>query len=283
MSIKVEDPIRRPTRSAKIVTYRANSAPSTRIDSLITEEPLEIRVHGPGQDPVQVATIMRSPGNDFELAVGFLVSEGVISSRSDLATVCYCNLEGREEQRYNVVTVALTSPYLSRRSRNMTVSSSCGVCGTSAIDQIELEIAPIQTQFKIPARLILELPQRLRKRQKLFDATGGVHGAGIFGLDETVPLVREDVGRHNAMDKVIGKALMDGVLPLSCSIGVLSGRIAFELVQKAGFAGIAVLVSVGAPTSLAVSLAQRLNITLCGFVDLDHFNVYTHTDRVVFD
>lgn len=280
MSIKVSEPIRRPTSDAVVHTYRKGVATRRKSDTLISEEPLEIRAHGPGQIPVAVATIMRTPGSDFELAVGFLLSEGVLKSKGDLATVCYCNLEGSEEQRYNVVTVELRIPYLAGRDRQTPISSSCGICGTASIDQIERELDPIQSDLIVDPAVIGGAPAELRRRQKLFAKTGGVHGAALMDCGGTIKYCNEDVGRHNALDKVLGKALMDSKLPLSDSVAVLSGRIAFDMVQKAAMAGVPVVVAVGAPTNLAVELADRSNIALCGFTTDEHFNVYSHPERI---
>ena len=280
MSIKVEGEIRRPTAAAMVHTYREGFGLRSKSDTLITEEPLELRAHGPGQDPVAVATIMRTPGADFELAVGFLLSEGVLASKQDLATVCYCNLDGLEEQRYNVVTVELRIPYRPLRERETTVGSSCGICGTTTIDQIEKKLSPIDSGFAVSADVIRHAPGDLRRRQKLFAKTGGVHGAAIVDGKGATLYTNEDVGRHNALDKVLGKALMEAKLPLSNHIAVLSGRIAFDMVQKAAIAGVPVVVAVGAPTNLAVNLAERSGITLCGFTTPQHFNIYSHPERV---
>ncbi len=249
-------------------------------DQVITEEPLEIRIEAPGLPPEPYATIMRTPGNDFELAVGFLASEGVIAERRDFSTVCYCTLAATEEQRYNIVTVSLRNTPEGGRSRTTSVSSACGVCGSQTIADVRQRVAPIDSDAAVSAPALTRLPERLRKRQRLFETTGAVHAAGLADLAGDVLLCREDVGRHNAVDKLVGKALMDGDWPLQNKVLVLSGRIAFELVQKAALASIPIIAAVGAPSSLAIELARECNITLAGFVGPDHFNVYSHPERI---
>jgi FdhD protein len=252
-----------------------------RSDRLAGEEPLEIRAAGPGQEAVRVAVTMRTPGNDFELAAGFLHSEGLLGSRLELAEIKYCTDVELGEQAYNVVTVHLRRPFEAALvQRNFGVTSACGVCGKASIDSIEVSSLPLPEGPRVPATVIGELPDRLRAAQRTFERTGGLHATGLFGPDGELGLVREDVGRHNALDKVIGNRLLEGAIPLGDSIALVSGRASFELVQKAAVAGIPVLCAVGAPSSLAVDAARRLGLTLAGFVRDGSFNVYAGASRV---
>jgi len=254
---------------------------SERPDDLATEEPMEIRVHGPGSDPVSVAITMRTPGSDFELAAGFLFTEGLIEGRDDLRRVSYCEDLPADEQHYNVVTVSLTRAFgPDALRRNFFASSSCGICGKATLDQIEVRCRPVAAGPVLKAEIIARLPEGLRKAQKVFDRTGGLHAAGLFAPDGTLLTLREDVGRHNAVDKVVGEAVFAGDLPLADRVLQVSGRMSFEIVQKAARAGIALVSAVSAPSSLAVETAERLGMTLVGFVRDGRFNVYTHPDRI---
>ena len=252
-----------------------------RNDRLAGEEPLEIRAAGPGQTAVRVAVTMRTPGNDFELAAGFLHSEGLLMSRSELSEIKYCTDVELGEQTYNVVTVHLRRPFEAELvQRNFGMTSACGVCGKASIDSIEVASAPLAEGPVVAAAVIAGLPERLRAAQRTFERTGGLHATGLFGADGELQLVREDVGRHNALDKVIGNRMLDGSTPLSSSLALVSGRASFELVQKAAVAGIPMLCAVGAPSSLAVDAARRLGLTLVGFVRDGRFNVYAGASRV---
>jgi FdhD protein len=249
-------------------------------DRLATEEPMEIRVAGPGQAPSPVAVTMRTPGHDFELAVGFLLSEGIIGP-SDVAAVKYCELPDDADQRYNVVTVELRRPYDSgTRARAFTVSSSCGLCGTTTLDDLERHCPPVAPGPPVPASVLHLLPERLRARQRLFDETGGLHGAALFGADGSECCTREDVGRHNAVDKVVGHAVLGRSVPLSGRVLMVSGRVSFEIVQKAAMAGVPVVGAVSAPSSLAVDAAGRLGVAVAGFIRGGRFNLYSHPERV---
>ena len=253
-----------------------------RPDKIVTEEPMEIRIHGLGQDARPLAVIMRTPGHDFELAVGFCVTEGIIDGPEDLAEVRYC-LGPNAEQEYNVVTVATRRPVdVAERARDFVSSASCGICGKTSLDQLEVMCAPLGAGLKLELSALVELPDRLRAGQAVFDATGGLHAAGRFdaAVGELL-LVREDVGRHNTVDKLIGNAALAGLLPLSDSVLVVSGRVSFEIVQKAARAGITVLIAVSAPSSLAVATAARLGMTLVGFVRDGRANVYSGSQRVL--
>jgi FdhD protein len=277
--VAVSEPIRTNATSARVVVVR-DGVRSERTDSLATEEPLEIRVQGPGQEQRQVAVTMRTPGGDFELAVGFLFTEGLIAP-GEVRRVAYCdNLPG-EDQRYNVVSVTLDrafDPELLRR--NFYATSSCGVCGKAALEDVEVRCEPLGAGLEVGLEVLLSLPGALRRAQKVFERTGGLHGAGLFTPEGEPVCVREDVGRHNAVDKVVGERYLAGDVPASGAILQVSGRASFEIVQKAAVAGIPVVSAVSAPSSLAVSAAERLGMTLVGFVREGRCNVYAHPERV---
>ena len=238
-------------------------------DEVITEEPLQIRVDGE-----DLAVTMRTPGNDFELAVGFLVGEGLARRKDDVAEVKYC-VGPDAEQEYNVVTVGMRSA-IAPVARSTAMTAACGLCGKRSIDELHVACDVLPSMPPIPLGLLASLPDRLRASQPLFERTGGVHAAGLFTRDGDAVCVREDVGRHNAVDKVVGWALLDGRLPLHDHVLVLSGRASFEMVQKAALAGVTTVVAVSAPSSLAVDAAVRLGLTLVAFGG----NVYAHRERV---
>jgi FdhD protein len=251
-----------------------------RNDTLAVEEPLEIRLNG---EPYVVT--MRTPGNDIDLTHGLLHSEGIIADRSDVVLARYCAGSGPDGvNSYNVLDVALAAsaklPELAAR-RNVVTTSACGICGTTTIEEV-LRDSPydLDAELTIPAALILSAPARLRQQQRAFDKTGGLHAAGLLGLDAEMICVREDVGRHNAVDKVIGWAIREQLLPLRRVILAVSGRASFELTQKAVLAGIPVLAAVSAPSSLAVELAEEAGLTLVGFVRGETMNIYTHAERI---
>jgi FdhD protein len=250
-----------------------------RRDTLAVEEPLEIRLGG---EPYLVT--MRTPGNDIDLAHGLLYSEGIIGERSDIVLARYCAGTGPDGiNTYNVLDVTLgsgVSPAAARR--NVTMSSACGICGTTTIEEVMRE-SPYGAaiDLSVPAELVLTAPIRLREHQRAFDQTGGLHAAGLLGMDSEMVCVREDVGRHNAVDKVIGWAIREQLLPLRQMILAVSGRASFELTQKAVLAGIPVLAAVSAPSSLAAELAERAGLTLVGFVRGETMNVYTHPERLI--
>ena len=244
---------------------------------------MEIRVHGPGQAPEALAVTMRTPGNDFELAVGFCRTEGILKSADDLASVAYC-LDDDVDQQYNVVTVRLRARVdLDERRRTFVANSSCGLCGKASIDQLEVACAAITAGAPVARSVLASLPQRLRDAQTVFDATGGLHASARFNFDGDLLALREDVGRHNALDKIVGHALLERELPLRDDLLAVSGRVSFEIVQKAAVAGIPIVCAVSAPSSLAVEAAERLGQTLIGFLRDDRFNVYTHPERVDLD
>jgi len=222
---------------------------------------------------------MRTPGNDFELAVGFLHTEGIISGAGDVATVRYCAVP-REEQHYNVVSVAVTHPLDVLPERNFYATSSCGICGKASLEAIEVRCAPVADGLTVTPEAIIGMPDALRAAQRVFERTGGLHAAALFQPSGELVEVREDVGRHNAVDKLIGSELLAGRLPLSDRVMMVSGRTSFEIVQKAATAGIPVVCAVSAPSSLAVDAARSFGITLIGFLRGTRFNVYTRPDRV---
>src|SRR5579864_874732 len=234
-------------------------------DSVAVEEPLEIRIGG-----TPVAVTMRTPGHDEELALGFCLSEGLQPTAAhpsaDLAA--------------NTIEVEAPAFDLSRLQRSFYTSSSCGVCGKGALEAVAVEAARVESQLRLPLSLVVQLPDRLREAQAAFAVTGGLHATGLFDARGELVCAREDVGRHNALDKVIGWAFGAGRLPLADAVLCVSGRLSFELVQKAAVAGCPVLVAVGAPSSLAVSLAEDRGITLCGFVRGGRANVYTEAWRI---
>jgi FdhD protein len=260
---------------------------SLRRDRLATEEPMEIRVHGPGQEPAPFAVAMRTPGNDFELAVGLCFTEGLVKSAGDVDTIAYCVVTDtgeRPEQQFNVVTVRLRRPVPDDlRERRYLASSSCGICGKAALDEVEVRCAPVAAGPRVAASTLRALPERLAEHQGVFDQTGGLHASARFTAAGGLLAVREDVGRHNALDKLIGHALLEGELPLSDRIVLVSGRLSFELVQKAAVSGVPVLCAVSAPSSLAVAAAERFGQTIVCFLRGSRFNVYAHADRIDLD
>jgi len=242
---------------------------------------MEIRIESPGAAPEPLAVTMRTPGHDFELAVGFCLSEGIVAGPDDVATVAYC-LRGAGPQEYNVVTVTTrVTVDLEAHRRAFAANASCGLCGKATLDQVETACGPVASDLTVTAAVLAGMPDTLRDAQKVFDATGGVHATGCFAPDGTLRVVREDVGRHNAFDKVVGWAALSGAMPLHDAVCIVSGRVSFEIVQKAAVAGIPVVGAVSAPSSLAVQAAERLGVTVVGFLRGDHFNVYTHPERVL--
>jgi len=273
-------PLPGPTTRTRVL-HVDGSVARERADRLATEEPLEIRVAGPGQETVQVAVTMRTPGRDFDLAAGFLFTEGLIARPDEVAEIRYCSDVARTEQEYNVVTVHLRGAFdASHLQRNFYATSSCGVCGKASLDQIEVACVPLAEGPAVTAATIAALPARLRAAQPAFERTGGLHAAGLFSAAGDLVAIAEDVGRHNALDKLLGAQLLRGATPLADRVVLVSGRASFELVQKAAVAGVPVLCAVSAPSSLAVDLARRLGMTLVGFLRGETFNVYAHASRV---
>lgn len=272
----------KPTQRRRIERVRIATSRAVGRDTLAAEEPLEIRVDGE-----QFAVTMRTPGHDFDLVAGFLVSEGIAVGADDIAAMRYCADDTPlAENTFNVIDAAIRgtgSVRAAARRRHVYTSSSCGICGLDSIEAVETATPYdlLADRTTVGEEVIGALPDRLRESQELFETTGGLHAAGIFSPDGTLEAIREDVGRHNAVDKVIGHAYSEGRLPLSGRILQVSGRASFELVQKAAMAGIPVLAAVSAPSSLAADLAERAGVTLVGFSRGATFNVYTHGDRIV--
>lgn len=276
----------RVTERRKVIRIR-DGVVSTRPDTLVAEEPLEIRLNGK-----PLAITMRTPGDDFALAAGFLVSEGVLAEQSDLQNIVYCagaTVDG--SNTYNVVDVK-TAPGVVipdiTLERNVYTTSSCGLCGKASLDAVRTTARwPIDDTHggdtppvRIDVELLAGLPDQLRAAQRVFDRTGGLHAAALFTEDGELLDIREDVGRHNAVDKLVGRALQNGGLPLSRTVLLVSGRASFELAQKAVMAGIPVLAAVSAPSSLAVDLAAETGLTLVGFLRGSSMNVYAGEDRI---
>jgi FdhD protein len=249
-------------------------------DEVAIEEPLEIRI---GQDPLAVT--MRTPGNDEELAAGFLLSEGIVRARSDLREIGRCTLPASLGNVLNVTLAASARFTPASVHRFGTISTSCGLCGKTSIEFIRQQFPPIDSKagIRIDATKLLELPKRLREAQGNFARTGGIHAAAIFDLDGKLVVLREDIGRHNAVDKAIGRAFLDELLPLGNHLMIVSGRSSLEIVQKALAAGIPIVAAVSAPSSLAVNFARESGQTLIGFLRPPTFNVYSHIERVAFD
>lgn len=264
-------------------------------DVLATEEPMEIRVTVQSAEPGaparthSVAVTMRTPGHDFELAAGFLFTEGLVTGRGAISRITYCS--GDEPQEYNLVDVRLRADSgfdPAALKRNFYMTSSCGICGKASLEAVENlgcavfpEPGGDSPGLQVDARVLQGLPDALRAAQPVFGRTGGLHAAGLFNPAGEVEAVREDVGRHNAVDKVVGHAFLEGRTPLSDSILAVSGRSSFEILQKAAMAGIPMVVAVGAPSSLAVEFARRFRMTLTGFTRTGGFNVYAGRERIL--
>ena len=268
----------RGTSRHRIVRY-ADGAGRSTVDALAAEEPLEIRVDGQA-----VSVTMRTPGHDFDLALGFCLTEGVIADAGEVATIRYC--VGRDErgnQTYNVVDVGrrVAGPVDESLRRRVYTTSSCGICGTASIEAVRKDSPVLGDGPRVRPATLLALPERLRDAQRIFASTGGLHAAGLFTAEGDLVAAREDVGRHNAVDKVLGWAAAQGLPPLRDSILAVSGRVAFEIVQKAWRMGVPVIAAVSAPTNLAVEVAAEANMTLVGFVRDGSMNVYSGDVRVI--
>ncbi len=268
----------------------SNNHITSKTDELATEEPLEIRVLRRDRDgggswvSFSIAVTMRTPGNDFELSAGFLFSEGVVKDKNQILQISYCKDPGVEQQ-FNIVSVFLSDDTLfdhQKLSRNVYTSSSCGICGKGSLELVKAvcETRPVGDIF-VSTKMLRQLPDIVRKSQGVFARTGGLHASALFDQDGNLVLLREDVGRHNALDKLVGAAFFSGKLPASNTILLLSGRASFELVQKAVLAGIPAIASVGAPSSLAVDLAREYGLTLVGFLRNDRFNLYSGEERIL--
>ena len=255
-------------------------------DLVAIEEPLEIRLGiGPKdqREQLNLSVTMRTPGNDKELALGFLFAEGIISSFEDVNSIEYCETV-KTEEKGNVIRAELAPSILineEKLTRHFYTNSSCGVCGKSSIQAIDVFIPTQHASFEtVDASLVCSLPSLMKEAQKVFEHTGGIHACGLFDVDGTLLKLREDVGRHNAVDKLIGAILIEKKIPASKSILVLSGRISFELVQKAARAGIQFIAAIGAPSSLAIDMAKKHHITMVGFLKNSSFNIYSGSERI---
>jgi FdhD protein len=254
-----------------------------RPDTLATEEPMELRLISDSLKQT-VAVTMRTPGADFELAAGFLYGEGIVSSPDDIEKISYCvDADVDAEQRYNIVNVELRGHDHDLRSlqRHFYTTSACGVCGKESLEQLELRgCSVIPPGSEVTPETIYSLPEKLQEAQGLFEATGGLHAAALFDAGGNLLALREDVGRHNATDKLVGWALLEGRLPLSNHVVMVSGRSSFEIMQKCLAAGVPVVCAISAPSSLAVDVARRFDMTLVGFLRGNRFNVYSGSERI---
>jgi FdhD protein len=253
-------------------------------DEIVTEEPLELRLVA-GRSTQTLAVTMRTPGNDFELAAGFVFNEGVVRARDEIAHVTYClDSQLDPDQRYNVVNVTLARanlPNLQRFERHFTITSACGVCGRAQLESLhDLGVKPLDDDTRISPELLYSLPSRMREAQRVFASTGGLHAAALFVERGSPNAVREDVGRHNAVDKLVGWGMLNGRLPFAGSVLMVSGRAGYEILQKSAVARIPIVCSISAPSSLAVTLAREFNITLAGFVRGERANVYSAPQRI---
>jgi FdhD protein len=274
----------RPGRTVETSIVRYDGSRGTRAyDSVVTEEPLELRLVAAATTHT-LAITMRTPGNDFELAAGFVSGEGIVRSRDEIVGVSYCvDPQIDAEQRYNIVNIELNSstlPDLTRFERHFTMNSSCGVCGRANLEALaDLGIEPLRDDVRVPIARLYELPARMHEAQRVFAATGGLHAGALFDASGTTLAVREDVGRHNAVDKLTGWALLEG-RSLMGSILFVSGRASYEILQKAAVARIPIVCAVSAPSSLAVDLARAFNITLAAFVRGERANIYSANERI---
>lgn len=285
------DPLARQAAHADVLEVRRAGGPAggaggaframARADRLAGEDPMAIRACGPGQDPVDVAVTMRTPGHEAELALGFLHTEGLIGGRDDVVEVVFGD-PATHAQPDDEVTVRLLRPFDAGRvaERHFVATASCGICGKASLDEVAVRCAPIPPGPDLDPEVIVGLPDRLRAGQQGFELTGGLHAAGLFDAAGTLLALCEDVGRHNALDKLVGSRLLAGALPLHGQVVLVSGRASFELVQKAAVAGAPVLCAVSAPSYLAVETALRLGVTLVGFLRGGGFNVYAHPERI---
>ncbi len=271
-------PVRHVT-SRRIVAVRGQSL-EVRDDRVVGEAPLEIRAAGPRQEPVAVAVTMRTPGNEAELAVGFLRTEGLLDGQEVLGTSG--GDPGALSQPDDTIVVRLSRTFDDSKvaERHFVATASCGICGKASIDEVALRTEPLPEGPVVSRSVILALPDLLRAAQRAFDETGGLHAAGLFTPKGELLALREDVGRHNAIDKLVGSQVLAGAMPLHDRVLMVSGRVSFEIVQKAAVAGIPIVCAVSAPSDLAIETAERLGVTLVGFLRGDGFNVYAHDARI---
>jgi FdhD protein len=252
-------------------------------DQLVAEEPMEIQVGGPGQEMVSLAVTMRTPGHDVELAIGFLYAEGLIGSCADILAV-HAGDRAAARQTCNIVEVRLARPFdLTAAKRHFTATSSCGLCGKVSIQQVAMHCRPVASGPVVDSAVLMPLPAALRQTQQVFEQTGGLHAAGVFDQAGRLLSMREDIGRHNAVDKLIGQMLQVGEVPLRHHLLLVSGRVSFEIVQKAAMGGVPILCAVSAASSLAIEAAQQFNMTLVGFLRDQSYNIYTHPERIALE
>ena len=271
------------TRAA-VTTVDEGRRTAARDDALATEEPMETRLIAAGQRHT-IAVTMRTPGSDFELSAGFLYGEGIVATREEIRAITYCLDDGVDaEQRYNIVNVELpagVNPDLRMLERHFYTNSSCGVCGKASLEALEIRGCPVVAPGPVVTpEVIYTLPDQLRRAQRLFEATGGLHAAALFDAAGDLVTLREDVGRHNAIDKLVGWALLQDRLPLTDHIVMVSGRSSFEILQKCVAAGAPIVCAVSAPSSLAVDVARRFGVTLVGFLRGRRFNIYAGEERI---
>ncbi|MFZ4764712.1 MAG: formate dehydrogenase accessory sulfurtransferase FdhD [Roseimicrobium sp.] len=259
-----------------VTRLRSGHLPETVRDVVATEEPLEIRVEGRS-----IAVTMRTPGHDEDLAAGFLLTEGVIKRAEELFEISVCPSSSKGTGNVADVLLAGVSVDFSTLTRHVFASSSCGLCGKATLDAIFQSFTPVQATWSIAAEVLLSLPDKLRAAQPTFEQTGGLHACGLFDLNGNLLALREDVGRHNALDKLLGYALRDRLLPLDRCLLLVSGRVSFELMQKALAGGIPLVAAISAPSSLAVQFAEASGQTLVGFLRGDRMNVYAGTQRIL--
>lgn len=281
---KPEETRSRDHESVSVVRVESGDSRERSEDLVAVEEPLEVRLgskSGGKASHRAVSITMRTPGSDFELAAGFLFTEGILTHPSQIASIRHC---GTGSGARNTIRVDLTDGVdveLGRLERNFYTTSSCGVCGKASIDALSTGARPVEPKpFSVLPETVNGLPEKLLRSQSVFEMTGGLHAAGLFSADGSLRDLKEDVGRHNAVDKLIGRRFLDGRLPASDEVLVLSGRASFELLQKAVMAGIPVVCAVGAPSSLAVKVAEEFGVTLLGFVRHSRFNIYSNPQRI---
>ena len=266
-----------PVAKTRPFCYRDGAMRGTRDDAVVREEPLEIRVRGRS-----VAVTMRTPGHDQELAAGFLLTEGLVQQPQDIIEITPCQ-QGEVEGAENILNVFLAPSVeidVGKLTRHFFASSSCGLCGKASIEAVQQHFPPVLSDLAVPAERLLDLPRRLAATQSTFDQTGGLHAAAVFDAEGNLLVAREDVGRHNAVDKVIGHGLLSDLLPYDSHILLVSGRASFEIMQKALAARIPVVAAVSAPSSLAVAFAEAGGQTLIGFLRNGRFNVYAGRERI---
>jgi FdhD protein len=262
--------------ATEMLRYRSGGRPGLESDKLAREEPLEIRVSGQS-----VAVTMRTPGHDEELAAGFLLTEGLIHRREDLITISHCPVAAAPENTLNVFLAPSLKVDMTRLTRHVFASSSCGLCGKASIESVHQHFPPLKSRLRITARILASLPERMRQAQATFDQTGGLHAAAVFDSKGKWIVLREDVGRHNAVDKVLGYGFIEGKLPFDSHLLLVSGRASFEILQKALAARVPIVCAVSAPSSLAVDFARESGQTLVGFLRGQGMNVYCGSDRII--